>query len=147
MSRKDFVHLIEENMLILDRLSGQLKRTQSLGFPRQQLMVLVRLHIGGPACLKDIAAREHVPTPNLCTTFRKLEANGLVQRTIDDKDRRNTWYAVTPVGEHIAMAAMEKLRAEIESLFAGMSAADERDLTAALKTMNSILSKMESKNA
>lgn len=147
MSRKDFVRLIEANLLILDRLSDRLKRAPSLGFPRQQLTVLVRLHVGGPACLKDIALREHVPTPNLCTTFRKLEASGLVQRTIDDKDRRNTWYAVTPVGQHIAMAAMEKFRSEIETVFAGMSDADEHDLTAALKTMNAILSKMESKNA
>ncbi len=147
MSRKDFVHLIEDNIIILDRLSDRIKRAPSLGFPRQQLTVLVRLHIGGPACLKDIAAREHVPTPNLCTTFRKLEANGLVQRTIDDKDRRNTWYAVTPVGQHIALAAMEKLRSEIETVFAGLSAEDESALVASLKTINGILSKMENKNA
>ncbi len=149
MARKEFIKLIEDNVLILDRLADRLKRNPAsvVGFPRQQVTVLVRLHLGGRACLKDIARREHVTTPNLCATFRKLEASGLVVREIDDKDRRNTWYDVTPAGKHIALAAMEKMRSDIEDIFSTMSPADERELTAAVKTMNRILSKMEENNA
>ncbi len=149
MSRKEFVQLMESNVLILDRLSDQLRQntTSVVGFPRQQMTVLVRLHLGGRAQLKDIARREHLTTPNLCATFRKLEAMGLVQRDIDDRDRRNTWYSVTPAGQHIALAAIERMRANIEMVFKTITPDDERELTAALKTMNSILSKMEKDNA
>ncbi len=152
MQHKEFVRLMESNLVLLDRLADQLRRhpSQLLGYPRQQVTVLVRLHMGGPACLKDIARREHITTPNLCATFRKLEASGLVQRTVDDNDRRNTWYSVTDAGAQIAKEAMDKFRAEVESLFRGLSTDDERELTAALKTMNTIfakLEKMEKKNA
>ncbi len=149
MPRKEFVQLIESNVLILDRLSDRLRQntTSVLGFPRQQMTVLVRLHLGGRAQLKDIARREHLTTPNLCAAFRKLESEGLVQRDIDDHDRRNTWYSVTPAGEHMALAAMERFRANIETVFHTLSSSDERELTAALKTMNDILSKMEKDNA
>lgn len=149
MPRKEFVHLIESNVLILTRLSERLQRnpTQFLGFPRQQMAILVRLHIGGGACLKDIANREHITTPNLCAAFRKLESSGLVQRTVDEKDRRNTWYSVTPAGEHVALAVIERCRAEIENVFKDIAPQDEQDLAVALKTINNILTKMEKTNA
>lgn len=149
MARKEFIRLFESNILRLGKLADRLERDplQVLGYPRQQISVLVRLHIGGPAKLKDIARRECVTTPNLCATFRKLEREGLVERTIDDQDRRNTWYAVTPAGEAVASGAMEKVRSAIGRLFSNLSRADEEALTAALKTMNNILTKMELNNA
>lgn len=149
MARKEFIRLFESNILRLDKLADRLKKDplQVLGYPRQQMSVLVRLHIGGPAKLKDIARRECVTTPNLCATFRKLEHDGLVKRTIDDQDRRNTWYAVTEAGANAATEAMEKFRGAIEHLFCNLSRADEEALTAALKTMNNILTNMELNNA
>lgn len=149
MARKEFIRLMESNILILDKLSDRLHKDPSVfsGFPRQQLTVLVRLYIGGRAKLKDIARREFVTTPNLCATFRKLERDGLVLRTIDEQDRRNTWYSVTASGAKIAEVAMENFRASIENLFSSLSRDDEHDLTGALKTMNGILTKMELDNA
>ena len=117
------------------------------GFPRQQLSVLVRLHLGGPALLKEIARREMLTTPNLCAVFRKLERDGLVLRKVDEKDRRNTWYSVTAAGEKIASQAMDVMRNAIEGLFAGISREDENALTAAMKTINNILTRMEITNA
>lgn len=117
------------------------------GYPRQQLSILVRLHIGGPAKLKDIARREIVPAPNLCAAFRKLERDGLVLRRIDENDRRNTWYSVTDNGAKIAAQAMNATRAVIEKLFSQLSRTDEDALTAALKTINNVLTKMELNNA
>ena len=93
MARKEFVSLLEDNIWTLDKLSDklQLDRAGSTGYPRQMVSILVRLHLGGRAKLKDIARREHVSAPNLCAAFRKLERDGLVLRTTDDDDRRNTW--------------------------------------------------------
>lgn len=149
MARKEFVKVLESNLFILDRLSDRLQKNPIVlsGYPRQQLSILVRLHIGGPAKLKDIAHREMVTAPNLCAAFRKLERDGLVSRRIDEKDRRNTWYSVTAAGEKIAIQAMDTMRSMIESLFASLSRTDEDALTKSLKTINNILTKMELANA
>lgn len=148
MARKEFLRLMEENVLILDKLADRLKLDPAKlsGMPRQQMTVLVRLHIGGRARLKDIARREQVSAPNLCATFRKLERDGYVVRDIDETDRRNTWYAVTPRGEEMALRAMENFRATIEHMFSNLRREDEDSLTGALKTMNKILRNMELNN-
>lgn len=149
MARKEFINLLEANIFILDRLSDKLKRYPVVfaGYPRQQLSILVRLHMGGPAKLKDIARREMVTAPNLCAAFRKLERDGLVLRKIDENDRRNTWYSVTKVGEKVANQAIESMRNTIEMLFSKLSRSDEDSLTKSLKTINGILTKMELSNA
>ena len=108
MARKEFVRLMEENIWMLDRIADKLRleRVDSTGYPRQMMSILVRLHNGGRARLKDIARREHVSAPNLCATFRKLEADGLVVRVVDENDRRNTWYGVSDAGAKLATVAM-----------------------------------------
>ncbi len=149
MAHKEFVKLFESNILLFDKLADKLKREPSFlaGYPRQQLSILVRLHIGGPARLKDIARREMVTTPNLCAAFRKLERDGFVLRKIDEQDRRNTWYSVTKAGEQVAAQAMDAMRNAIDRLFSKLSREDESALTNAMKTINNILTRMEITNA
>ena len=149
MPRKEFVRLMEENVLILDRLADKLKMDPAAmsGYPRQLMTVLVRLNMGGAARLKDIARRENVSAPNLCASFRRLEQEGFVVRTTDEHDRRNVLYAVTPAGKELAAKVMENFRIGIEKMFSGISSMDEEKLTGALKTINNILERMEQKNA
>ena len=118
-------------------------RMGSIGYPRQLLSILVRLHNGGRAKLKDIARREHVSAPNLCAVFRRLEADNLVIRTIDEEDRRNTWYCVSDAGAELATVAMGLFRDGVERVFANISCEDEARLTDALRTMHNILKKVE----
>lgn len=148
MSRKEFVTLLENNIWTLDRLADKLRldRAEATGYPRQLLSILVRLHNGGRAKLKDIARREHVSTPNLCAAFRKLEHDGLVVRTTDDEDRRNTWYCVSSRGAELSIRAMELFRDGAEKIFANISKDDEKRLTEALRTLNSVLENVELNN-
>lgn len=145
MARKEFVRLLEENIWTLDKIADKLRldRVDTTGYPRQLMSILVRLHNGGRARLKDIARREHVSAPNLCAAFRKLEADGLVLRTIDEDDRRNTWYCVSESGAELARVAMDLFRSGIERIFANVSREDEARLTQALRTMHEILKKVE----
>lgn len=145
MARKEFVKVIEENVLIIDRLADRLRLDPATlsGYPRNQAVVLVRLYMGGRARLKDIARREGVSTPNLCASFRKLERDGLVLRVADEHDRRNVYYSVTDSGRELAATLMENFRRGIDKMFSGVPRSDEEALTAALKTINSILKKME----
>lgn len=148
MSRKEFVSLFEKNIWTLDKMADKLRleRAETTGYPRQLTAILVRLHNGGPAKLKDIARREHMSAPNLCAAFRKLERDGFVVRTIDESDRRNTWYSVSASGADLAVRAMDLFRSGIEKIFAGLSDADERRLVAALDTLHNILSNLDQGN-
>lgn len=145
MARKEFVRLIEENMTIMDRLMDRTKSQmmRNVEFTRSQISVLVRLYLGGRALLKDIAYREFTTTPNLCATFKNLEAKGLVLREIDEHDRRNTWYSVTQKGAEVAKAMIVEFENIISSVFAGLSREDEDKLTDAMSTINKVLSNME----
>ncbi|MDR0741445.1 MAG: MarR family transcriptional regulator [Rickettsiales bacterium] len=149
MPHKEFIRLIEENMYILDRLGDRLKIKHGLAFrySRQQLATIMRLYMGGPAKLKDIARREGITVPNLCATFRKLETGGTVKRKIDENDRRNTWYALTDQGKELADRALEKFREGIEFFFNSLAQEDEKKLICALQAINEILNKMEKDNA
>ena len=148
MARKEFVKLMEQNIWTLDKIADKLRldRVDTTGYPRQQMSILVRLHNGGRAKLKDIARREHVSAPNLCAAFRKLEKDGLVVRTADEDDRRNTWYCVSESGAELAMRAMELFRTGVEKVFANISREDEMRLTQALHTMQDVLKKVELNN-
>ena len=149
MARKEFVRLMEENIWTLDKIADKLRleRVDTTGYPRQMMSILVRLHNGGRARLKDIARREHVSAPNLCADFRKLEADGLVIRAIDEDDRRNTWYCVSPAGAELARSAMDIFRTGIERVFSTLSRDDEARLTDALRTMRDVIKKVELNNA
>ncbi len=144
MKRKEYVRLMGRALIMFDRLADGLKlRPEKLdGFTRQQMTVLVRLLLDGRAKLKDIARREMVSAPNLCATFRKLEHDGLVLRTVDESDRRNTWYSVTRSGERVARRAIEQFYDMMEKMFADLDSDDEQELTGALESMNEILTKV-----
>lgn len=148
MPQKEFVNLIEQNMIVLAWLTDRLKISNSVFFrhPRQQLELLVRLYLGGRARLKDISERECTPTSNLCATFRILESQGLVRREIDESDRRNTWYSMTSKGEKLAIQTIELFRARIMEIFAGLNKADEARLTSALRTINELVTKIKEEN-
>ena len=145
MARKEFVRLIEENMTIMDRLMDRMKSkmVKHMEYTRSQMSVLVRLYLGGRALLKDIAYREFTTTPNLCATFKILEARGLVLREVDAHDRRNTWYSVTPAGAEVAKTMIAGFENTISEVFAGISRDDEEKLTDAMSTINKVLSNME----
>jgi len=146
MQHKEYIVLFENSMLSLYNLAGRMRGDLSsdIGYPRQHLRTLVRLHLGGKALLKDIAKRDDIPTSNLCLILKRLEKDGLVLRQIDDADRRNTWYSLTPAGTKIARVAADEFRRRIAELFSGMNKTDEAKLTAALRTMGEVLGKIES---
>ena len=149
MIRKELVSLLEKNILLFAKLSERINRDMiNFGdYSRQQAQFLIRLYLGGRVRLKDLAAREFLPAPNLCAAFRKMEHDGLVLRTVDEDDRRNTWYSVTESGAAVATKFIDMFHNAIATIFKDIDKNDEDELIKSFKTMNGILMKMESKNA
>ena len=149
MTHNEVTQLMAENMRIVGRLSSRLTplfETVSKN-SRQQMSVLVRLYLAGKIKLKDFANREVISTANLCSVFRKLEADKLVLRTIDETDHRDTWYEVTKSGKVLSEKLIDKFMQGLESLCKVLPEEDEDKLAETVKTMNGILKKMEKLNA
>ncbi len=149
MTHNEVTELMAENMRILSRLSSRLQPIfeETSRATRQQMSILVRLYLAGKIKLKDFAAREVISTANLCSVFRKLEAEKLVVRSIDENDHRDTWYEVTKSGKAMAEKLLDKFMCALESLCRVLPEEDEDKLAETVKTTNTILKKMEMLNA
>ena len=149
MARKKFIELLEQNGMLLERLLTRIQQfpSQRVGYNRQQLMILCDLAVCGRSKLKEIAHRQSMPTPNLCIMFRKLEAEGLVMRTVDENDRRNTWYSVTAKGQKIVTKFKDSVMDTIEQFCHGLSSAEENKVAECFEYLNKILTRVEEQNA
>ncbi len=149
MARKRFIELIEEHGMILERLLTRIQQfpSQKVGYNRQQLIILVDLFVSGRSKLKEIAHRQCIPTPNLCIMFRKLEGEGLVSRTVDENDRRNTWYSVTAKGQRVAMKFKDAVMDTIEHFCRNLTVSEEKKLAECFEYLNKILTRVEEQNA
>lgn len=149
MSKKEYISLIESNGMIVERMLTRIHQypSQTVGYSRQQLMILCDLLVSGRSKLKEIAHRECMPTPNLCIMFRKLEGEGLVARSIDENDRRNTWYSLTAKGQKIANQFKSAVLKTIEDFCSDLTPEEEKKLTESLTYINKILTRVEEQNA
>ena len=149
MTHTEVTELMAENMRIIGRLSSRLNPLfeQISKSSRQQMSVLVRLYLAGRIKLKDFANREVISTANLCSVFRKLEADKLVVRSVDADDHRDTWYEVTKSGKNLAEKLIDGFMKELEKLCKVLPEEDEDKLAETVKTTNDILKKMELLNA
>ena len=149
MTHAEVTNLMAENMRIMGRLSSRLQPLLEADskFSRQQMSVLVRLYLAGKIKLKDFANREVISTANLCSVFRKLEQDKLVVRTVDENDRRDTWYEVTKSGKVLSEKLIDRFMQGLESLCKVLPEEDEDKLAGTVKTINEILKKMELLNA
>lgn len=149
MTHAEVTELMAENMRIMGRFSSRLQPVWGVASKqsRQQMFILMRLYLAGKIKLKDFAAREFISTANLCSVFRKLEADKLVIRTIDENDHRDMWYEVTKSGRTLAEKLIDKFMQGLEGLCKVLPEEDEDKLAETVKTMNGILKKMEALNA
>lgn len=149
MARKELVSWVWKDILSFAKLSERINRSKISfnDYSRTQMQLLIRLYLGGRVRLKDLAAREFVPAPNLCTAFRKMEHDGLVIRAVDEDDRRNTWYSVSESGAQVATEIIEMLHNAIADMFKDVDKKDEEELIRSFKSVNEILLRMESENA
>lgn len=149
MTHNEVTELMAENMRIMGRLSSRLQPLLDgkAKYSRQQMSVLVRLYLAGKIKLKDFANREVISTANLCSVFRKLEQDKLVERSVDENDHRDTWYEVTKSGKILAEKLIDGFMHGLESLCKVLPEEDENRLADTVKTINEILKKMETLNA
>lgn len=119
--------------LLLSRLARAANQSLAcslgeLGLRGQQFAVLHRLADAGPATQAELAATLRVHASNLVRVIDELEAEGLVGRRRDPRDRRRQLIGVTAAGARM-LGRAEQIVADTErELLAPLSAAERVQL-------------------
>jgi DNA-binding MarR family transcriptional regulator len=86
-----------------------------MGFKPSEIRVLFCV-AGGDMKVSEISKRMHVTSPTVTQVINSLEANGLVERSVDPTDRRAVRVQLTPKGESVRQKAREALFSSFSGL-------------------------------
>ncbi len=84
--------------LAMARLARQQRRSFPTGLTPSQISALITIDHHGPIRLSDLARLEAVAPPTITRIVAKLEADALVERRSDDRDRRIARVTITDEG-------------------------------------------------
>jgi DNA-binding MarR family transcriptional regulator len=84
--------------LAVTRLNRRLRAEADSGLTASGMAALATIGRRGPLALGELAAVEGVKPPTMTATVAGLEAEGLIARTADGKDRRVSRVALTARG-------------------------------------------------
>lgn len=104
--------VMRAHQLLLARVEAVL-RPEGLTFARYEVLMLLILSRSGELPLTLVGSRLQVHPASVTGLVNRLERDGLVARTIDPRDRRARRLSVTPEGRAAALAATERLNAQV----------------------------------
>ncbi len=116
---------------------------QETGISPPRLSALSVLVFAGPQSLASLAAAEGVKPPTMSKLVVELEAEGLVEKSPDAKDRRGLVIIATPQGRKVMLAGRDRRLALLKERLAGLS---DREI-AQLQSAAPALLKLSAKRA
>ena len=118
--------VMRAQQILLGRIDEVLRPT-GLTFARYELLMLLLFSSSGALPLTVVGSRLQVHPTSVTNAVDRLEAQGLVERRRHDTDRRVWLATLTPSGRASALAATERLNAEVFTA-PGLPTADVRAL-------------------
>jgi DNA-binding MarR family transcriptional regulator len=97
------------------------------GIAPTSLGILARLFRTGVSSATEIAQLEHLQPQSLTRSLQSLEEAGLIDRWIDEDDRRRTSIAITDKGEMLLRGTIRKRVAWLARVMESRLNPDERD--------------------
>lgn len=101
----------------LDRVAAELQEKAGVPLPRAELLAVLA---GDPQCrvqMGDLAQALFLTPGSVSRLVGRMEADGLVRRQSDERDRRITYAVLTPSGRLVAERAHGVYLAAIQSTF------------------------------
>ena len=125
--------VMRAHQILLARVESAL-RPYDLSFSRYELLRLLAFSSGGALPITKASDRLQVHVTSVTHAIRRLESDGLVERTPHPTDGRTTLVRLTDLGRSTVEDATVTLNDEV---FAdvGMSASDSRTLAAAIESL------------
>lgn len=141
VEREKLIEAIDQHEHALRRAALRLGPNPLLdsGLTMQQLRLLLLLAITGGSAHRDIAAELGIGLATLTGLVDRLARRGLVERTIDDRDRRVRRATLSDTGrklvESIVSSGQESRRALLEQL----ALQDLRDLERGVRALRDVV--------
>jgi DNA-binding MarR family transcriptional regulator len=118
------------------RLARRLRQESSSGHTPSQLSALAAVHHHGALTLGELAEHERVAPPSISKCVAKLEADGLLVRSVDPNDRRVSRVTLTKAGDALMVETRRRKTAWLAEQVGNLTP-DERDrLAAALDVLD-----------
>ncbi|MDR0665193.1 MAG: MarR family transcriptional regulator [Helicobacteraceae bacterium] len=112
----------------------------------RQFHILEELNESGRTRLKDLSKRMDLSASSICIMLGQMEAEGLVIREIDAKDRRGAYYSTSQKGKEKIKDVIGRVRRYIINFFEPMDRSDLKKVYEATKVVNQILEKYINKS-
>lgn len=77
----------------------------------------------------------YVSFPNVTVMLTRLETNGLIERTVNDEDRREKFVSITPRGRALLKRIWKEQPAQLNRVMAGLNDAERLELCRLLNKM------------
>ena len=124
--------------LATTRLARRLRQEADAGLTPSQLSALAVVDHRGPLTLGALAEIEQVAPPSATKVVAKLEAEGLVERTVDPTDRRFVLVAITDAGRALMDRSRQRRTAWLAGRLHRLDPARRADLVAALDVLEEL---------
>jgi DNA-binding MarR family transcriptional regulator len=129
--------------LAVARLHRRLRQSAEPGLTISQLSTLASIERHAPVTLGELARVEQVQPPTITALVGKLEAAGLVGRTIDETDRRIHRVDVTPAGSRWLHRHRTRKNAYLAKKLRALPPDDRATLARAAELMERIVAEDE----
>jgi DNA-binding MarR family transcriptional regulator len=120
------------------RLARLLRQQDESGLSPTLTAALATIAREGPLTLGQLAARERVAPPSITKVVGKLEGRGLVDRQVDERDRRVTRVEVSPAGRDQLEASHTRRTAWLATRLIDLSDADLDRVVQALAVLDAL---------
>ena len=88
--------------------------------------------------VSDIVEEMQAPPPAISRGLRSLEEKGLIQRSVDEKDRRNTFVELTAAGEQLSDEIETIMKDFVDAVFSRMGVESFEQLNNGMRKMVSV---------
>lgn len=120
----------------VDLQSKSLERDHGLTVPQ---WILLHSLVDGALSIGDLARRMHLSAGTTTNVVARLEAQGLLARRRDERDRRRVWVETTATGARRLSAAPAPQQLRFLDRFHRLDPAEQRALTDALARVAELL--------
>ncbi len=133
--------LLHITMLVMRSVAAEMRRSP-LPLAPAQLGTLMRVAAG--ACtVSELARHQAVSLPTMSRSLDMLVRRTLLERWVDDGDRRHTMVRLTEEGRRVAADVRGRSEQHVARILTGLSTTDRAQVLGALDILERILDKPE----
>ena len=125
--------------LAIARTARRLRQESSIGLSPSMTAALSTIERHGPLSPSRLAELERIQRPTATRVIDRLQASGLVERTLDPADGRSRLVAVTATGSATLRAIRSRRNAYLARRLDGLSVEELETLEAAAEILERLL--------